>query len=58
MELFEIDEQRALELYNAGYKKLDDLGDAIIEDLIMVDKINPTIARNIISKYPVKVCCI
>jgi uncharacterized RDD family membrane protein YckC len=49
-ELFEINEERALELYKAGYKSLEDLKDAIVEDLILVDKINPTIARRIIKK--------
>jgi cytoskeletal protein RodZ len=50
MELFEITEERAQALYKAGYKKLDDFKDAIVEDLVMVDQINPTIARRIIDK--------
>ena len=49
-EFFEIDEVRALALYNAGYKHLEDFKDAIVDDLIMVEIINPTIARLIIKK--------
>jgi replicative superfamily II helicase len=49
-ELFEISEARALNLYNAGYKSKDDFKDAIVEDLIIVDKINPTIAKSIVQK--------
>lgn len=49
-EFFEIDEVRALALYIAGYKRLEDFKDAIVDDLIMVEKINPTIARMIIKK--------
>ena len=52
MELFEINQERASELYDAGYKRLEDFQDAIVEDLILVDKINPTIARSIINKIP------
>jgi uncharacterized RDD family membrane protein YckC len=47
-ELFSISEARALNLYNAGYKSRDDFKDAIVEDLIIVEKINPTIAKSII----------
>ena len=50
MELFEINEERAQNIYNAGYKKVDDLKDAIAEDLVMIDKINPTVARGIVNK--------
>lgn len=49
-EFFELDEERALALYQAGYKRLEDFKDAIVEDIIMVEKINPTIARTIINK--------
>jgi len=49
-EFFEIDEGRALALYKAGYKRLEDFKDAIVDDLIMVEKINPTIGRRIIKK--------
>ena len=47
---FGISEARALDLYNAGYKEFKDFKDAIVEDLILVNQINPTIAREIINK--------
>jgi hypothetical protein len=47
---FGISEARALDLYNAGYKHFKDIKDAIVEDLIMVNEINPTVARKIIKK--------
>jgi uncharacterized RDD family membrane protein YckC len=50
MEFFGISEVRAVNLYVAGYKKLDDFKDAIPEDLLIVDKINPTVARHIIQR--------
>lgn len=49
-EFFGIDEERAMALYDAGYKQLSDFDDAIAEDLIIVEKINPTIAREIVKK--------
>jgi uncharacterized RDD family membrane protein YckC len=49
-ELFGISEERANNLYLAGYKSVDDFKDAIAEDLVLVDKINPTIARSILKK--------
>lgn len=49
-EFFEITEERALALYNAGYKRLEDFKDAIVEDLVIVEKINPTVARAIVNK--------
>jgi cation diffusion facilitator family transporter len=50
MELFDINQVRAENLFNAGYKKLEDLQDAIPEDLMIVEKINPTIAKRIVTK--------
>jgi hypothetical protein len=47
---FDIDETRAQLLYDTGYRKREDLSDAIPADLIMLKGINPTIARRIISK--------
>lgn len=48
-DFFDLDEERALNLYKAGYKRYEDLKDAIAEDLVLVDKINPTVARGIIN---------
>jgi hypothetical protein len=50
MELFDISEVRAVNLYKAGYKKPDDFKDAETSDLVTVEKINPTVARHIIEK--------
>jgi uncharacterized RDD family membrane protein YckC len=50
-EFFGITKDRALALYRAGYKQLKDFQDAIVEDLIMVEEINPTIARGILNKF-------
>jgi hypothetical protein len=50
MNLFDINRTRAENLVNAGYKNLDDLRDAIAEDLVLVDRINPTIAKMIIER--------
>ena len=49
-EFFRISEARALDLYDAGYKHFKDIEDAIVQDLIMVNDINPTVAREIIDK--------
>ncbi|UCH90016.1 MAG: RDD family protein [Thermoplasmata archaeon] len=49
-EFFGISEERALNLHKAGYKSLDDFKDAIVDDLVLVDKINPTVARGILKK--------
>jgi len=49
-ELFKISNERASSLFNAGYTSLKEFKDAIPEDLILVQGINPTLARNIISK--------
>lgn len=51
---FGISEARARDLYNAGYKQFKDFKDAMVEDLIMVNDINPTVARGIINKISSK----
>ena len=47
---FNIPWQKAENLYDAGYTRLGDFSEAIPADLIMVDGINPTLARKIISR--------
>ena len=47
---FGISEARAEDLYDAGYRQFKDFKDAIVEDLMMVNDINPTVARVIINK--------
>ena len=49
MDMFDIDRVRAENLVSAGYKKIEDLNDAIPEDLVLVNRINPTIAKRIIN---------
>ncbi len=46
---FDIDESRAMGLYEMGYRKKEDLKDAIPEDLMMIKGINPTIAKRILK---------
>ncbi len=50
MDLFDIDRVRAENIYNVGYKQLKDMNDAILEELLCIDRINPTIAKRIINK--------
>lgn len=50
VEVLEISEDRAVNLMNAGYKRLEDFKDAIVDDLVLVERINPTVARSIIKK--------
>lgn len=50
IDVFEINEERAQALYNSGYERLEYFKDAIIEDLVMVEKINSTVAKAIIRK--------
>ncbi|OYT44446.1 hypothetical protein B6U90_05305 [Thermoplasmatales archaeon ex4484_6] len=47
---FDIDEDRAKGLYDMGYRKKEDLKDAIPQDLMMIRGLNPTIAKRIISR--------
>lgn len=47
---FGIPWQKAKNLYYAGYTRTGDFSEAIPSDLMMVDGINPTLARKIISK--------
>lgn len=49
MENFSISRDKAENLYNAGYRRLGDFHEAIPEDLVLVEGINPTIARRIVS---------
>jgi hypothetical protein len=46
---FGISEEKARSLYRSGYKRWGDLQEAILEDLIMVQGINPTVAKRIIE---------
>jgi hypothetical protein len=49
MESFGISKDKAQNLYDAGYSHWGDFSEAIPEDLLMVEGINPTISRRIIS---------
>jgi len=49
MDDFGISRDKAQNLYDAGYQHWGDFGEAIPEDLVMVNGINPTISRRIIS---------
>jgi hypothetical protein len=53
IELFDINDERASNLFDAGYTSLKEFNDAIPEDLIMIDGINPTLARKIVEKTKV-----
>ncbi len=48
---FGISNYHARLLRDADYGKVEDLEDAIIEDLIMIEGINPTVARKIVSYF-------
>ena len=45
---FDIDEKRALGLFDMGYRNKAEFKDAIPQDLMMIEGINPTIAKRII----------
>ncbi len=47
---FDIDEKRAEGLYGMGYRRKEDLIDAIPQDLMIIEGMNPTIAKRIISR--------
>ena len=49
MEKFEIDRTRAENLYDAGYTSGDDFKDVTPDALIVIDRINPTVARRIVK---------
>lgn len=49
MEEFGISRDKAQNLYDAGYSHWGDFSEAIPEDLVMVEGINPTISRRIIT---------
>ena len=46
---FDISEERAQGLYDMGYRTREELKEAIPQDLMMIDGINPTIAKRIIK---------
>jgi hypothetical protein len=46
---FGISRDKAENLFDAGYSRWSDFTEAIPEDLLMVQGINPTVARRIIS---------
>ena len=46
---FGINREKSENLYDAGYSRWSDFSEAIPEDLLMVEGINPTVARRIIS---------
>ncbi|UCH88687.1 MAG: helix-hairpin-helix domain-containing protein [Thermoplasmata archaeon] len=47
MRLFELDEVRATNLYDAGYRNITKIRRAELEDLIKIKGINPTMAKRI-----------
>jgi hypothetical protein len=49
IEEFHINRDKAENLFDAGYSRWSDFSEAIPEDLLMVEGINPTVARRIIS---------
>jgi hypothetical protein len=46
---FDLDEKRAHGLYDMGYRKKEDLKDAIPQDLMMIEGFNPTIAKRVLK---------
>lgn len=51
MELFHISRDKAENLFDAGYSEWSDFSEAIPEDLVMIEGINPTVARRIITSF-------
>ncbi len=49
MDEFGISKDKAQNLYDAGYSHWGDFSEAIPEDLVMVEGVNPTISRRIIN---------
>ncbi len=47
---FDISEERAIGIYEMGYRKRGELAEAIPQDLMMIEDINPTVANRIIQK--------
>ncbi len=47
---FDIDEKRAHAVYDMGYRNKVEFKDAIPQDLIMIEGINPTIAKRIVAR--------
>ena len=48
--VFGVDRPRAEQLYNAGFKKLDDFRNISIKELMQIGDINPTQAKRIVQK--------
>jgi DNA integrity scanning protein DisA with diadenylate cyclase activity len=48
--ILDVEEDVAVKLYSAGYRNLQELKEAIPEDLVYVEGINPTLARKIYAK--------
>ena len=46
---FHMSRDKAENLFDAGYSRWSDFSEAIPEDLVMIEGINPTVARRIIS---------
>ncbi|MFO8051980.1 MAG: RDD family protein [Thermoplasmatota archaeon] len=47
---FDINERRAQAIYDMGYRNKAEFKDAIPQDLIMIEGINPTIAKRIVAR--------
>ena len=47
---FHIDQARAEQLYQAGFRSMDDFKTKSVEDLMLIDNINPTLAKRIVQK--------
>lgn len=50
MSEFSIDQEKARSLIDSGYMRMGDFHEAIPEDLMLVNGINPTIARRIVKR--------
>ncbi|MDP6561145.1 MAG: hypothetical protein QF619_13685 [Candidatus Binatia bacterium] len=50
MVILDVEEELAEKLYSSGYRNLGELKEAIPEDLVYVEGINPTLARKIYAK--------
>ena len=46
---FHVSRDKAENIFDAGYSRWSDFSEAIPEDLVMIEGINPTVARRIIS---------
>ena len=50
IQMFDIERNRAEILYNSGFRKIDDLRGKTVQDLMQIDNINPTLAKQIVQK--------